>query len=92
VAVQPFVPVTVTEYRPATLVGKLAAVEVKPPGPAQLYVTPAVVVVTDTVAVVRVQFNGPVLLAKTPAGGAMFCWITDVATAVQPLAAVTVTE
>jgi hypothetical protein len=52
---------------PATVVGKLAAVEVKPPGPAQRYVTVSVVVAL-TVTVVRVQFSGPVLAAVTVGG------------------------
>ena len=48
-------------------------------------------VVTETVALSRVQVRGPVLLAVTPAGGAV-SWVTVVlATAVQPLAEVTVT-
>lgn len=93
VVVQPLaVFVIVTEYVPGTLVAKLGAILVNPPGPAQLYVTPGVVLVALTVAVIKVQVSGPVLVAVTPAGGTMLCDNTVDATAVQPLALVRVTE
>ena len=62
--------VTVNVYNPATVIPEgLAEVELKPPGPDQLYVTPAVVEppVKLTAEVVHVKVNEePVLIFGKP--------------------------
>lgn len=85
VDVQPLVGlVTVNVYAPAVPIDGFCEVDVKLLGPVQLYVTPEVLELPESVTEVAVQLNGPLLEAVAP-GAVVFAFTVAVAVEIHPL-------